>query len=355
MGSSAPTDEVEPTGEGVEAPTDEVEPTGEGVDALTPGEAEPILEGTEGTTEHEDPPVELEIAPSVIGEPVADDVPGTFHDDVEHRPDADAARARVLAVFATESLERVKTINRRLMTLERAPDPSSRSGANAFSEILRELHTLKGSSATVHVEPVESLAHQLEALFGAVRDGARKLDAPVFDIAYRALDAVETAVGEAVRGETSGVDTDIWSETIRTAIEQGGSAKNVLEPYPIRPGHRSGGHPRRERGRGHRSARDLQAGRPDGERGRAPRSARGHRTAPLGHQSHADVPHFDRGRLARGRGPGEAAARSAGRRRGGGRPHPRAGAGRRRGARGAARRRTRAHPGSADAARRPAP
>jgi two-component system, chemotaxis family, sensor kinase CheA len=205
--------EEDPTG--FEPTTPDEEPTVDGYEAGTPSEAEPALEAAE---------------------PVAGGVPGRGHDEFEHDTDADAARARVLAVFATESLERVKTINRRLMALERAPDPSSRSGANAFSEILRELHTLKGSSATVHVEPVESLAHQLEALFGAVRDGARKLDAPVFDIAYRALDAVETAVGEAVRGETSGVDTDGWSETIRSAIEQGGpgtTSSSLTPPDPV--------------------------------------------------------------------------------------------------------------------------
>lgn len=135
--------------------------------------------------------------------------------------DADAPRAQVLAVFAAESLDRVKIINRRLMTLER--DPGSQTGTTALSEILRELHTLKGSSATVHVEPVESLAHQLEALFGAVRDGARTLDAPVFDIAYRALDAVEAAVGEAVRGEAPTFDEEAWSASISATLEVAGS------------------------------------------------------------------------------------------------------------------------------------
>ena len=93
--------------------------------------------------------------------------------DAADDAEADAGRARVLAVFATESRERVKTINRQLMALERGPDPTSRAGAGAVSELLRELHTLKGSSATVHETTVESLAHQLEALFGAVRDGVR--------------------------------------------------------------------------------------------------------------------------------------------------------------------------------------
>ena len=153
---------------------------------------------------------------------------------------ADAPRAQVLAVFATESLDRVKTINRRLMTLER--DPGSDSGANALSEILRELHTLKGSSATVHVEPVESLAHQLEALFGAVRDGDRKLDAPVFDIAYRALDAVEAAVGAAVRGDAPSFDEDAWSASIHATLDAEPvgpepAADLVLppEPAPVLP------------------------------------------------------------------------------------------------------------------------
>ena len=165
----------------------------------------------------------------LVATPSADRASEAVRDEreTETDADADAGRARVLAVFATESLERIKTINRRLMALERGPDPSSRSGSGALSEILRELHTLKGSSATVHVDTVESLAHQLEALFGAVRDGVRKLDAPVFDIAYRALDAVETAVGEAARGEASDVDTDRWSESIRAAIGQMGA-----EPEP---------------------------------------------------------------------------------------------------------------------------
>jgi two-component system, chemotaxis family, sensor kinase CheA len=133
--------------------------------------------------------------------------------------DADAPRAQVLAVFAGESLDRVKTINRRLMTLERDPRPDSEPGSSSLGEILRELHTLKGSSATVHVEPVESLAHQLEALFGAVRDGTRKLDAPVFDIAYRALDAVESAVGDAVRGDTPRFDEQAWSASIGATLD----------------------------------------------------------------------------------------------------------------------------------------
>ena len=56
-----------------------------------------------------------------------------------------------------------------------------------------------------------------------MRDGVRKLDAPIFDIAYRALDAVETAVNEAARGETTDVDAEAWTETIRAAIGSTGS------------------------------------------------------------------------------------------------------------------------------------
>ena len=187
------------------------------------------------------PEVEGFAEPEVVADDADDDraaATATDEGPLEATPDApepeavddaeaDAGRARVLAVFATESRERVKTINRRLMALERGPDPASRAGAGAVSEILRELHTLKGSSATVHDTTVESLAHQLEALFGAVRDGVRKLDAPIFDIAYRALDAVETAVNEAARGETTDVDAEAWTETIRAAIGRSDS-----EPEP---------------------------------------------------------------------------------------------------------------------------
>jgi two-component system chemotaxis sensor kinase CheA len=244
--------ETEAIEEGSELEPGDVEPIAEATDEV-PHEIEPTTEATGFDTLEGQPPDEVDPSTDAGDTDVGpmgsealdterDDTmepePGSSTDDapepprVEDAGDADSARARVMAVFATESLERVKTINRRLMTLERAPDASSRSGAGALSEILRELHTLKGSSAIVHVEPVESLAHQLEALFGAVRDGARKLDAPVFDIAYRALDAVETAVGEAVRGDDSEIDTDRWSETIGAAIAQGGSAVVSAGPPP---------------------------------------------------------------------------------------------------------------------------
>jgi two-component system, chemotaxis family, sensor kinase CheA len=204
--------------------------------APTPTEIDAADVVTKEDVEVEEPtPPEVEgfVEPAVVAASADDDraaPAATDEGSREATPDApepdaeaDAGRARVLAVFATESRERVKRINRNLMALERGPDDASRAGTSAVSEILRELHTLKGSSATVHDTTVESLAHQLEALFGAVRDGFRQLDAPIFDIAYRALDAVETAVNEAARGETTDVDAEAWTETIRAAIGRSGS------------------------------------------------------------------------------------------------------------------------------------
>ena len=237
----AATQAVEPAGE----PEDESEIESE-IEGAAP--TQPEIDAADLVTEEDGEvaePTRLEM--ETLAEPgvVADDTDdepaaaaATDEGPIEETPDApepdavedaeaDAGRARVLAIFATESRERVKTINRRLMALERGPDPTSRAGASAVSEILRELHTLKGSSATVHDTTVESLAHQLEALFGAVRDGVRTLDAPIFDIAYRALDAVETAVNEAARGETTDVDAEAWTETIRAAI---GRAHSESEP-----------------------------------------------------------------------------------------------------------------------------
>jgi two-component system chemotaxis sensor kinase CheA len=212
-------------GSWIDAPgTDE--PVPEDAPAGEPGEEERGLATDEVAWESE---LENEEAPEPEPNVDADtetDAHLATEDDVElldagvrHAFDEDAARARVLAVFASESLDRVKAINRSLMALERDPAPASRIGGAALAEIMRELHTLKGSSATIHVDTVETLAHQLETLFGAVRDGGRTLDPAVFDIAYRALDAVEAGVGEAVRGERANVDVDGWAATIRSAID----------------------------------------------------------------------------------------------------------------------------------------
>ena len=205
-------------------PSDDLEPTVD--EPLPTAVAQDDATEAAGASETTD----LQPMPERIPDPPAlEEAPAEQEPVHVSAADADAPRAQVLAVFAAESLDRVKTINRRLMTLER--DPSSWTGANTLSEILRELHTLKGSSATVHVEPVESLAHQLEALFGAVRDGGRTLDAPVFDIAYRALDAVEAAVGEAVRGDAPAFDEQAWSASISATLGR----TEPTDPAPTDP------------------------------------------------------------------------------------------------------------------------
>ena len=75
----------------------------------------------------------------------------------------------LLATFAVEAQEHILAINQHLLILEKGPwgDQSS----DLLAEIFREAHSLKGAARAVNQDAVGTVAHELETLFGHLRDG----------------------------------------------------------------------------------------------------------------------------------------------------------------------------------------
>jgi two-component system chemotaxis sensor kinase CheA len=107
----------------------------------------------------------------------------------------------LVAVFAAEAADRLSVVDQRLLELEREADPQARAGL--LTQILRELHTLKGSAGAVDMADVGRVAHGLETLLGgtgpdAVPDG-------VYRAAFEGLDALRALVGG---GDGAGIDVE---------------------------------------------------------------------------------------------------------------------------------------------------
>ncbi len=124
---------------------------------------------------------------------------------------------RLLSVFSSEAAERIQRVNHDLMALERGVD--GEEAAESLTEIMRELHTLKGAGGSVNLEPVEALCHQLESLFAPVQNGDRTLSPSLVEVAYRGLDAVQAIVEAAVQGRDHGVEVEDLLSAMRASVD----------------------------------------------------------------------------------------------------------------------------------------
>jgi two-component system chemotaxis sensor kinase CheA len=111
----------------------------------------------------------------------------------------------LMTIFSSEADERLAAIDQRLLDLERTSAAGSRS--ELLQDILRELHTLKGSAGAVNMPEVSRLAHGLEGILGGVAPD-EDVEPRVYEAAYRGLDAMRTLIGDFAGGRAPSVDVD---------------------------------------------------------------------------------------------------------------------------------------------------
>ncbi|MCX5743615.1 MAG: ATP-binding protein, partial [Proteobacteria bacterium] len=105
----------------------------------------------------------------------------------------------MIDLFFDEANERVEALAGKLIEIERAPggDAKSEQGDEMLRDVFRDLHTVKGSSAMVGLQPVNQLAHAAEDLVGQIRDAGRAVDEPVIDALLAALDGLREMLAMA--------------------------------------------------------------------------------------------------------------------------------------------------------------
>lgn len=86
-------------------------------------------------------------------------------------------------LFLTEALENFEELNRLFVELEK--DISSKK---AIANIFRIVHTLKGNAMGMGYEKIADLAHVMEDVFGAIKNGEVAADSELVDSLFRAND-----------------------------------------------------------------------------------------------------------------------------------------------------------------------
>ena len=113
----------------------------------------------------------LEALKTALDGPAADPVPEAGPDPVRGEiARFFAENDEVLAYFLPEAAEHLEAITGAILALER--EGSSEAGVGA---LFRAVHTLKGAAYVVGCHPVGALAHALEDLLGAAREGRASL------------------------------------------------------------------------------------------------------------------------------------------------------------------------------------
>lgn len=97
--------------------------------------------------------------------------------------------------FVEEARDRIKTLTDGVLRLEREP-PSD----EAFVDLLRQTHSLKGSARMLGLADLAELAHSVEEALVAARRSPRLLDAGAFDLLFSALDAFTVRIEQLASG-----------------------------------------------------------------------------------------------------------------------------------------------------------
>jgi two-component system, chemotaxis family, sensor kinase CheA len=104
-------------------------------------------------------------------------------------------------LYKTSATEHIQAIESALMQLEKQPQNPA-----PLKDLLRCAHTLKGDSRMLGVEDVETLVHQIEECLMPLEKGQASMTDALCDRLYSGLDSIKQLAHTAVTGEPNDVD-----------------------------------------------------------------------------------------------------------------------------------------------------
>ena len=129
--------------------------------------------------------------------------------------------------FVRESRDQIQEFNEALLALEDDPDDG-----DAVDAAFRIAHTLKGNVRAMGFDGAGDLAHALEDLLDAIRDGDVEITGDVMDDAFGGVDALEAMIEEVADDGEPSTDPSGTVAALRATVE--GDESDVAGDVPDR-------------------------------------------------------------------------------------------------------------------------
>ncbi len=114
--------------------------------------------------------------------------------------------------YIAETQEHLDTINNSIISLKENPDDKE-----ALSVLLRELHTIKGTSRMLGFSSIEEIAHGLEDVFKGIREAKYELNSRIIQLVFLTCDAISAAVKKIQENKFDGIPTTLFLNTFEKA------------------------------------------------------------------------------------------------------------------------------------------
>lgn len=107
---------------------------------------------------------------------------------------------RLMATFQAELEEHLDTLNKGLLALEEGVPTEEQE--SLVADLFRAAHSVKGSAGVVGLSRIQTIAHRLEDVLGAIQRGELTPTPALFDQLFPAVDAMGEAMAAHLRGES---------------------------------------------------------------------------------------------------------------------------------------------------------
>ncbi|HAO21595.1 MAG TPA: hybrid sensor histidine kinase/response regulator, partial [Desulfobacteraceae bacterium] len=139
-------------------------------------------------------------------------------------------KAKFLVRFVSEAREHIISLREGLLALEKHPDDT-----DSLNSVFRMAHTIKGASKMMKLTPISSVAHKLEDLMDALRQGKIHPGQDLSDLLFKGVAEIERMLDETDAGKEI---TEISAEFFEKleAAAKGETPPPTPPPAPPRNG-----------------------------------------------------------------------------------------------------------------------
>lgn len=130
-----------------------------------------------------------------------------------------------LEIFIEEAKEHLQTLNEQLLIIEAEPE-----NMDTINEIFRAAHSLKGMAGTMGYKRMQKMTHDTENIFSEIRSGKMKVSAPLVDVLFQCLDALEAYLDNIVNtGDEGTDDNEPILSNLKDILEKGTGVSEAKE------------------------------------------------------------------------------------------------------------------------------